>query len=73
MTMIVGRDADWIRLGLQEHQAGKLAEAEACYRAALKEKPRHADALHLLGVIAHQSGRHDEAVRLIREAIRENP
>src|SRR5437867_1473861 len=39
------------------HQSGRLAEAEAIYRQILAVEPRHADALHLLGVIAHQVGR----------------
>jgi protein O-GlcNAc transferase len=54
------------------HQAGRLAEAEACYRRVLAAEPSHADALHLLGVIALQVGRHDVAVDLIRQAIRLN-
>jgi protein O-GlcNAc transferase len=56
-------------LALQKHQAGRLAEAEALYRQILAAQPKHADALHLLGVIAQQVGRHDLAVELIRQAI----
>ena len=56
-------------LALQHHQAGRLAEAGAIYRQILATHSRHADALHLLGVIAHQVGRNDEAVVLIRQAI----
>ena len=44
------------------HQSGRLAEAEALYRQILALEPRHAEALHLLGVIAHQTGRNDVAV-----------
>jgi protein O-GlcNAc transferase len=58
---------------LQHHQAGRLAEAEALYRQILAAQPNHADALHLLGVIAHQSGRQDLAVEWIRKAIALNP
>jgi len=54
------------------HQAGRLAEAEACCRRVLVAEPSHADAMHLLGVIALQVGRHDVAVDLIRRAIRLN-
>ena len=60
-------------LALQHHRAGRLAEAEAIYREILAIQPRHADALHLRGVIAHQSGRHDVAVDLIRQAIALQP
>ena len=47
----------------------RLTEAEACYRRVLAAHPDHADALHLLGVIAHQVGRRDLAVELIGQAI----
>jgi predicted O-linked N-acetylglucosamine transferase (SPINDLY family) len=49
-----------------------LAEAEACYRRVLAAQPDHADALHLLGIVAHQAGRHDLAVELISQAIKQN-
>jgi protein O-GlcNAc transferase len=60
-------------LALQHHRAGRLADAEALYRQILAIQPNHADALHLLGVIAHQVGRHDLAVEWIRQAIVFNP
>ncbi len=62
--------AELLAEGLKHQQAGRLAEAEACYRRVLAGQPDHADALHLLGVIAHQVGRHDLAVELIRQAIK---
>ncbi|MCC7370359.1 MAG: tetratricopeptide repeat protein [Chloroflexi bacterium] len=55
--------------GVPLHQAGRLAEAEACYRQALAVAPDHPDALHLLGLLAHQVGRPEIAVALIRQAI----
>jgi predicted O-linked N-acetylglucosamine transferase (SPINDLY family) len=51
------------------HQAGRLREAEALYRQILRQEPNHADALHLLGVVAHQHGQHDLAAELIGRAI----
>jgi len=54
---------------LGHHRAGRLSEAEALYRRILAADPRHADSLHLLGMIACQVGRHDLAVGLIGEAI----
>jgi protein O-GlcNAc transferase len=60
-------------LALQNHQAGRLADAESLYRRILAAQPNHAAALHLLGLIAHQVGRHDLAVEWIRQAIILNP
>jgi tetratricopeptide (TPR) repeat protein len=64
--------AGFLASGVKYHEAGRLADAEACYRKALAVKPDHADALHLLGVLAHQVGRHDVAVGLIGQAIGRN-
>ncbi len=55
---------------LSRHQAGALPEAEQLYRQILAVEPRHADSLHLLGVIAHQINQEDDAVALIGRAIR---
>ena len=65
--------AQAMRLALEHHQAGRIAEAEKIYRQVLTKEPRQADALHLLGVIAHQSGKLDEAIQLIQQAIAARP
>jgi protein O-GlcNAc transferase len=57
---------------VQSHRAGRLAEAEGIYRRILQTDASHADALHLLGVLAHQTGRHEIAVDLIGAAIAQN-
>lgn len=56
--------------GLEHHKAGRMADAERLCRRILAIDARHADSLHLLGVIAHQVGRHQMAVELISQAIR---
>lgn len=53
------------RSALQHHQQGQLAQAEALYRKVLDASPKHADALHYLGVIYHQNKQHDLALSLI--------
>jgi len=58
-----------LETGLSHHRAGRLAEAERIYRQVLAQQPDHADALHLLGVLAGRTGRLDVAVELIRRAI----
>ena len=62
-----------LQIAVQRHQAGRLAEAEGLYRQILAMQPKHADALHFLGVIAHQVGRHDLAVDLIGQSIALGP
>lgn len=54
---------------LRYHQAGHLADAERIYRLILAIDARHADSLHLLGMIAYQAGRHETAVEMIGKAI----
>ena len=44
--------ADALQRALRHHQAGQLAQAEPLDREILRAQPRHADALHLLGVLA---------------------
>lgn len=55
------------------HQSGRLADAERAYRSILSVDPRHADALHLLGVIALQRGELDAAIGLIGTALESAP
>jgi tetratricopeptide (TPR) repeat protein len=59
-------------LALEHHRAGRLEQAEAYYRELLETVPDHADALHLLGLVAYQGQRHEAAVELIRKAIQLN-
>jgi protein O-GlcNAc transferase len=51
---------------LEHHKAGRLAEAERLYRQVCAADPRHAAALHRLGVVAHRLGRPDAAALLQR-------
>ena len=44
--------ADLFGHGLLDHRADRLQQAEAAYRQVLTISPAHADALHLLGIIA---------------------
>jgi len=60
---------DKLAEALTLHQQGRLDAAEALYRDILSFDPDHADALHLLGLIAHQRGRHAEGLASIDRAI----
>lgn len=55
------------------HRRGRLDLAEPIYRDILRKAPDHADALHLLGLVAHQRGDQAEAFRLIGRAMRLDP
>jgi predicted O-linked N-acetylglucosamine transferase (SPINDLY family) len=50
-------------------QAGRLGEAERLYREVLRRQPRHADALHYLGLVAYQAGHPQAAADLIAQAL----
>jgi tetratricopeptide (TPR) repeat protein len=58
-----------LAIAIRHHQAGRLQVAEQIYRRILQVEPNHADAMHLLGVIAHQKGAHEVAVEYIGRAI----
>jgi len=62
-----------MQIAAGHYQAGRLAEAGEIYRQILAHYPDHADALHLLGVLAGQSGHLDAAINLIGRAIIINP
>jgi predicted O-linked N-acetylglucosamine transferase (SPINDLY family) len=65
--------AEAFQIAFAHHQAGNLWEAERLYRQILQVDPQHADALHLLGLIARQGGRNDLAIEYIRAALRLHP
>ncbi len=58
---------------MDQHQAGRLTEAEALYRQVLAVDPEHADSLNLLGVAAIQSGAGEMAIVWFSRAVAANP
>jgi tetratricopeptide (TPR) repeat protein len=60
-------------LGFNLLEAGQLAEAEGYARLALTQQPDHADALHLMGVVAFHKQQYAEAIEWIAGAIRQMP
>jgi predicted O-linked N-acetylglucosamine transferase (SPINDLY family) len=51
------------------HQTGDIVRAELLYREILTVEPRHADALHLLGLVQLQRGRADAAADSIQQSL----
>lgn len=62
-----------IELAIQHHAAGRLADAEGICEQILGQIPEHADALHILAVMAHQLRNSDDAVAFARRAIASDP
>ncbi len=60
-------------LAVQNHEAGRLPAAKELYRQVLELNPQHADALHLLGVVAAQEGDHAGGAEYIARAIELSP
>lgn len=58
-----------IETGLALQQQGRYAEAADVYRQILAVDPDHADALHLLGLIAYHQGDYPNATDLIMAAL----
>jgi protein O-GlcNAc transferase len=67
--------AELFARGIAHQQAGRVREAEACYRQVLNAPPNHADATHLfaqaylgLGAALKNQGKLDEALAAYRKA-----
>jgi predicted O-linked N-acetylglucosamine transferase (SPINDLY family) len=60
-------------LALEHYSSGRLRDTEGLCREILDAQPQHAEALHLLGLLAHRTGHFDAAVDLVRRAIGNAP
>jgi tetratricopeptide (TPR) repeat protein len=65
--------AELSKVAIDHHQAGRLAEAETCYRQIMATRPDHVVTQYNLGVVLHDQGKVDEAIAAYREAIRISP
>jgi predicted TPR repeat methyltransferase len=64
---------DRVQIGLEHHRAGRLVQAEACYREVLDADPENADAQHWLGVMLSQAGQFTAAIPLLEQAAAKRP
>ena len=62
-----------LKKAAQFHHSGQLDQAGEIYKKILEIHPNHAEALHMLGLIAHQQGRNDAAADLIGKSIQLSP
>jgi len=58
---------------LAEHRAGRFEEAKRIYLQILAIDVRHADSLHLLGLVEFEGRRFEPAVRMIQRALAVKP
>lgn len=69
---VVTEDPTFVR-AVALHQRGDIGPAEQLYRQILNRQPRHAGALHLLGVIHVQRGELAQALATCEAALAINP
>ena len=62
-----------LRTAFGHHRAGRAAAAAALYERVLQQRPSHADALHLYGVLHAQTGQLEAALPLLTKAVRRAP
>jgi tetratricopeptide (TPR) repeat protein len=73
VTPIVGSLDAEIDRGYDLHEAGRLADAEAVYRSALRRWGEEPLLLYNLGVLLEDLGRNDEALECYEAALRRDP
>lgn len=60
---------DAFALALRHYQDNRRSQAESLLRQIVQAAPKHAPALHLLGVIAHQSGNTELGAQFVQQAV----
>ncbi len=65
----MNRTEQKLKTGLQFHEAGQFEDARQCYQSILQNEPEHADARHLLGMLAYREGDYEAAVDEINRAL----
>ena len=63
----------YLQQALAHHQAGQFAQAKTLYQQILQIEPKHADALHLFGLLCSQCGDSPRGIQLIKKAIKQKP
>lgn len=58
---------------LNFYRNGQLSQAESAFQQVLALQTKHADALHMLGIICYQTSRASAAVEHIKQALAINP
>jgi protein O-GlcNAc transferase len=69
----MGDASDLFKSAAEHHRAGRLSVAETGYRDVLTMNPRHANALHMLGIVLSARNEDEAAIEYIRKALIEQP
>lgn len=62
-----------LKIAMKHFQLRQFNEADVIYQQIIQLMPKHADALHQLGIIAHHMGKQETAALYIEKAIRTQP
>ncbi len=62
-----------IQSAIEHYNKGNLEQAETLSRKILTKKPKHVDALNLLGLIFYERNNYDVAIDYIQKALRYDP
>src|SRR5437763_13684941 len=73
MTKLDARARALVAEAEGHYEAGRLADAEAAYRAALEISPGHAPTIYNLGVVVAARGRYENAISYLEAAIAAQP
>ena len=65
--------ASLLQQAVARHKSGEIAAAGELYQKVVELEPRHADAWHLLGVVASAENRLEDAVQRFRRALALDP
>lgn len=68
-----GKNKERFNRAARFHQQGKFIEAKELYNKILQKHPKHADSLHLLGLITADQGDVATGLQLVTNAITANP
>jgi tetratricopeptide (TPR) repeat protein len=71
-TRVPAQLASLLQEAVSFHRAGRLQEAEQLYRQILSSHPRHAETLHMLGLLTYQASKLDMAADLLSKAVAED-
>jgi predicted TPR repeat methyltransferase len=73
MTDPLSQARSWFAQGNTHFAAGRLSDAESCYRLALELAPGRPSVMANLGVVLGHQGRWPEAVAMLEPAVAANP